>query len=1765
MELGKLFIFLALCLTFLQGTLAVDSKLGYTGRLVKSNGLPVTGTSNLKFDLYFSGDTSTLLATQTISSVVLVNGVYTVELDFDSLGTINPPYSDLKEIIKATPGGQSLVLQVSDLTNSLTFDFQSVLALPRAYHAKSADISDGVTDGVITIGSLDFSGACSDGEILIKDGNQFDCIAPSSAGEANTISSAGGTSLVVGKVGTDLVLKGLTVSSDLSLSVNATNLQIAVNTSNGNSELVRLAADGKLPALDGSNLTGIVTDNAATLCSAGEYLDGDGTCKTVPSGSSSYTAGTGIDIVTGTISADMGEIESGLATLCSVGEIYSTDGIGNFTCVDPSTLGGDDLGDHIATENIVLGTHYLSGDGGNEGIYIDSSGLVGMGTSSPLDLLHIDDKSGSGSLRGLRIDSTTAHSSVSIFADTDIKHPGIALFDKDTSIEHGNLQLERASPGTFGDQNDLLLKTQTANAIRLATNNTTRLSVLSGGGVQVNSLSGSGTRCLQTDANGNISAASGACTTGGAGETNTASNVGAGTGLFKQKASSDLEFKSLTATSDISLTNNTNDVQIGITSTNSANQLLRLDGSGNLPALNGSALTGIDPYSAGTGIGIAAGVVSANMSEISEGIADLCSNGEVFLVNGSGNFSCVDPATFGDDLGDHTATANVQLNGNWLSHDGDSEGIFISATGDVGIGTSSPSDLLTISGNNKDIHHYSYANNSSYGPDLKFYRAQNNAGAPLVVNNGDFIGSVRGHAYDGDEFLLNSGIYFKADAAGADGIVPSRIELLTQDDSGTNNEVMRIDSSGNMKFGKGGVPDSYESGTNSNYFHFESRGGSAEVIIDQSGSSQGHMATLSFATGSTRTAFVRSRKTTTSGTEGRLEFGTSDGSGAAATMVLSNDGELTVGGSSVGSEVLNIEGRISLKETSAPTSTSNYGKVYVNSGDSRLYFMDDSGTVFDLLNGSGSGNSALNGNWLSHDGDSEGIFVDTDGKVGVGMSNPSQAFEVTGTVKATAGTVWSSNGGTGTTRALLLENYDDTANTNGVDIAAKLGGAEFQGLSWTQDTSWTSGSSAADKDVSLSFGVLKDNVATSAMTLTSDGFLGIGTSGANYPLHIYQATGDAEARIQTAGAVDDAFLTYQNGTYTVSSGLREYLPHATGTEDYGFAVQGAGTIPRLMISEITGNIGRAIRKPNSQFEINGAARASGDQLDSVSEYNLNLSCNNQQGECKSVTGAAGFSTRLPTGVSNSRNLTYHGRNHEFFAPSSATSPVLTLSGSTYTETTNTAVVATGYDATSTNYALKVNNSSSTLLAVRNDGLIGIGSTSPSSSLEIDSGYTHQSGDLTVKSFQPGIQLVDKTSSPSEVNDFRIYNDNGDLKVETDTSNDGTYETSRFYIDRTGIIGIGTNSPGATLEVEKAGASILADAISGNASVQINSLVTERSLLTYKKGGSNRWAIEANSDTESGSDSGSNLSIRSYDDSGAFSGTPLQILRSNGHVGLGTNAPNTVLEVEKVDNGSYLPLLSIVNKGSATGTATGIRFKTAGDSGDRKYKGAIVFENDGSSDGRGTLHFLNDNGGDINNAEISDAKMSILKTGRVGIGTTAPDQMLSVNGDASKTGGGSWATFSDRRLKDITGEFHRSLKDMRELEVITYRYKEDNEAGIADSKSEHVGFIAQEVQKVIPESVMETSSGYLQVNNDPILWTMFNSIKELDLIFGKEAQRNEMLFSTMQREVQENSRRIASLEEENNELKNQVKAQQDKIEDLNKRLKKIEEFLSTKDL
>jgi hypothetical protein len=198
------------------------------------------------------------------------------------------------------------------------------------------------------------------------------------------------------------------------------------------------------------------------------------------------------------------------------------------------------------------------------------------------------------------------------------------------------------------------------------------------------------------------------------------------------------------------------------------------------------------------------------------------------------------------------------------------------------------------------------------------------------------------------------------------------------------------------------------------------------------------------------------------------------------------------------------------------------------------------------------------------------------------------------------------------------------------------------------------------------------------------------------------------------------------------------------------------------------------------------------------------------------------------------------------------------------------------------------------------------------------------------------------------------------------------------------------------------------------------------------------------------------------------------INANGNVGLNTASPRLRLEA-----------LGAVGLPATSGTAqTGIaRFSQSGGVG-------VVDFGFGGGAGFGWIQAV-----DSTNLATNFGLLLNPNGGNVGIGTTAPDQKLSVQGDADKSAGGtSWGVFSDERLKDIKGSYSRGLSAVMGLQPVRFSYKKDNALKL-QTDSENIGFSAQALQKLVPEAVTKSPSGYLVVHSDAVLWAMLNAIKE----------------------------------------------------------------------
>ncbi len=130
-----------------------------------------------------------------------------------------------------------------------------------------------------------------------------------------------------------------------------------------------------------------------------------------------------------------------------------------------------------------------------------------------------------------------------------------------------------------------------------------------------------------------------------------------------------------------------------------------------------------------------------------------------------------------DNLGNHTATENIQLNGHWLSNDGGNEGIFVNGQGNVGIDTKVPGaqfrvtqdldatqvmDTLVHINQNGPSSYCLYVENDSEDPFTSYgiYNKTNSGfdgGVRYGLYNTMTPASTDGSSYYGCRSIINSG------------------------------------------------------------------------------------------------------------------------------------------------------------------------------------------------------------------------------------------------------------------------------------------------------------------------------------------------------------------------------------------------------------------------------------------------------------------------------------------------------------------------------------------------------------------------------------------------------------------------------------------------------------------------------------------------------------------------------------------------------------------------------------------------------------------------------------------------------------------------------------------------------------------------------------------------------------------------------------------------------------------------------------------------
>ena len=136
-------------------------------------------------------------------------------------------------------------------------------------------------------------------------------------------------------------------------------------------------------------------------------------------------------------------------------------------------------------------------------------------------------------------------------------------------------------------------------------------------------------------------------------------------------------------------------------------------------------------------------------------------------------------------------------------------------------------------------------------------------------------------------------------------------------------------------------------------------------------------------------------------------------------------------------------------------------------------------------------------------------------------------------------------------------------------------------------------------------------------------------------------------------------------------------------------------------------------------------------------------------------------------------------------------------------------------------------------------------------------------------------------------------------------------------------------------------------------------------------------------------------------------------------------------------------------------------------------------------------------------------------GNLMIGGVIAEEKLTVYGNAAKsTGGSSWVTFSDARLKENIVPYSDGLASLMKINPVRYNYKANSGCNAAE---QYVGILAQDLQKISPymvststQKIASDGSGYLKVDNSAMTYMLINAVKEQQKLIEELKTRLEHL-------------------------------------------------------
>ncbi|MFG0283585.1 MAG: tail fiber domain-containing protein [Phycisphaerales bacterium JB039] len=170
-------------------------------------------------------------------------------------------------------------------------------------------------------------------------------------------------------------------------------------------------------------------------------------------------------------------------------------------------------------------------------------------------------------------------------------------------------------------------------------------------------------------------------------------------------------------------------------------------------------------------------------------------------------------------------------------------------------------------------------------------------------------------------------------------------------------------------------------------------------------------------------------------------------------------------------------------------------------------------------------------------------------------------------------------------------------------------------------------------------------------------------------------------------------------------------------------------------------------------------------------------------------------------------------------------------------------------------------------------------------------------------------------------------------------------------------------------------------------------------------------------------------------------------------------------------------------------------------------------------------------------------ITVTSDGRVGIGVTSPAAtfLLSVNGQAGKPGGGSWAVFSDERLKQDIQPMSGTLDRLLTLRGYEFAYTQDAiERGLG-AEGPQFGLLAGEVEEVFPEWVGEGPDGLKYISERAHTALLVEALRDLRAEKDAQIQRQQEQIESQQRELRRRQSEHETQQRQIDDLRNDLHA------------------------